>query len=103
MSDLSFVQYDTAPSIFGTLTNITKEDLEAANEIRFQMRLENKLAFKVDGVATVEDADELVVRYDWDELDLSMPGEYITRWQIEFANGAIEHTEPENTLTVDPA
>lgn len=101
MSDLTFTQYDTAPSVYGTLSNITQVELEDATEIRFQMRLAHKAAFKVDAVASIEDAASLQVRYDWAAGDLSTPGEYIVRWKITFQDGTKEHTEPENTLTVE--
>jgi hypothetical protein len=32
-----------------------------------------------------------------------MPGDFVSRWRVVFPGGRIEHTEPENTITVDPA
>jgi len=100
MSDITLVQYDTAPSLYGTLSNITAEELAAAISIRFQMRRNNTLGLQVDALAAV--ASGSVVRYDWDENDLSMPGEYTARWQITRADGTIQHSEPENTITISP-
>ena len=100
MSDITLVQYDTAPSIYGTLTNITQVDLEAATSLKFQMRLTTSEAFKVNADAVIDDAPSLVVRYDWGPLDLSMPGEYTARWQVTRADGTIQHSEPENTITI---
>lgn len=101
MSDLELTQYDTAPSIYGTLTNILQADLEAATSIKFQMRRVNSEAWKVNGDAVIDDAPTLVVRYDWAENDLSMPGDYQVRWSVTRADGTIQHTEPENTVTIN--
>lgn len=100
MSDMTFVQYDTAPSVYGTLSNITQGDLEAATSIKFQMRRINSESFHVNAAALIDDAPSLVVRYDWADNDLSMPGEYTARWEIVRLDGTIQHSEPENTITV---
>lgn len=106
MSDLSFTASDTAPTIFGALTNTdgTPMDLTDATEVRFQMRPVGTFAYTVDGEADiVAPATAGSVSYDWSAGDLGAPGEYAARWQITWSDGTIQHTEPENTITVDPA
>ena len=102
MSDLSFVAGDTAPSITGTLTNISEADLATA-DVRFQMRLTWEGRYRVDGEAIVVDAAAKTVRYDWAAGDLDDPGEYVSRWRIVFADETQEHTLPANSITVEPA
>ena len=104
MSDLNFVQNDTAPSIFGTLTVLgTPVDLTGAQGVRFQMRNVSSGRYTVDAPATVVTAAAGAVRYDLEDEDLRQPGAFIARWQVTFSDGSVQHSEPENTITVDPA
>lgn len=106
MSDLSFTASDTAPTIFGALTNTdgTALDLTDATGVRFQMRPAGTFAYTVDGVADIgSPATAGSVSYNWAAGDLAVPGEYVARWQITWSDGSIQHSEPENTITVDPA
>ena len=102
MSDLTFVAYDTAPSVYGSLViDGVPLDLTGAT-VRCQMRLTSDRRFKVDGAAVVLSPTAGTVRYDWGPDDLSTAGEYILRWEVTFGDGSIQHSEPENTITVDP-
>lgn len=103
MSDLTFVQSDDAPSVFGTLAiNGVVLNLAGAT-VRFQMRLATDRRFSVDAAATVVTPSAGAVRYDWAVGDLAVAGDYIARWRVTFADGTVQHTEPENTITIDPA
>ena len=102
MSDLELVQGDTAPSVFGALTNTdgTAKDLTGCT-VRFQMRSAIDRRFAVNAIAVVVGSPTLGdVRYDWQAGDLAEVGDYLTRWQITYSDNTIEHTDPENTLTV---
>lgn len=103
MADVTLVQGDTGPSINGALKLTATQlplDLTNAAEIRFQMRQDNDRHYTVDEVAVVVDAEDGTVRYDWADGDLSVFGEYICQWQIEWSDGTFQTTEPPNTLTV---
>lgn len=102
MSELSFVAGDTQPSITGTLTNITEEELGAAT-VRFQMRLTTEYRYRVDAAAVVVSAAARTVRYDWAVGDLDEPGDYVSRWLVTFADTTTEHSLPANTITVENA
>jgi hypothetical protein len=104
MADLTFVQSDTAPSISGTLTDSagTAIDLTGAS-VRFQMRLSTEYRYLVDAVATIVAPTLGTVRYDWVAGDLVTAGNYLARWQITFPDTTVQHTEPENTITVGAA
>jgi len=102
MSDLTFVQRDTAPSIFGALKiNDVAVNLAGAS-VKFQMRPVADLRFTVDASAVVVSAPAGTVRYDWKAGDLSKPGEYVCRWRVTFSDNTVQHSEPENTITIDP-
>ena len=104
MSDITFVADDTGPSLTGTLTNAdgTPFDLTSAASVRFQMRLLADRRWLVNAVATIVDAAAGTVRYDWQAGDLATPGEMSSRWFITFTDTTTEHTDPENTITVEP-
>ena len=103
MADATFVQGDTQPSLYGTLTvSGTALDLTGAT-VKFQMRLANDYRYLVDAAAAVVSPTAGTVRYDWSDGDLATPGDYIARWEVVFADSTVQHSEPENTITVDPA
>lgn len=101
MSDLQLVQGDTAPSVFGHLTNTdgTDKDLTGCT-VRFQMRSAIDRRFAVNAIATIIGMTTGDVRYDWSPGDLAEVGDFLTRWQITYSDNTVEHTDPENTLTV---
>lgn len=105
MSDLTFVAGDGEPSVYGTLTDPVTGlpfDLSGAT-VRFQMRLATDRRFTVDAIASVTGLSTAgTVRYDWNEGDLDTAGDYVARWQVTFADGSIQHTDPSNTITVAP-
>src|SRR5678815_1579448 len=102
MSDVTFVQGDTAPFLTGQILKAdgTARDLTSADEIRLQMRKEDDQQYTVDAVADVVTAAGGRVQYEWGDNDLSVPGEYITQWEIHWSDGKIQTTQPPNTLTV---
>ena len=103
MADVTLVQGDTAPSLNGALKRATTQeplDLTNATAVRFQMRHDNDRHYTVDEEAVVVDAEGGLVRYDWTDGDLSVFGEYICQWEITWAAGPVQTTEPVNTITV---
>jgi len=101
MSDLTFVAGDDAPAIYGTLAiDGVVIDLTGAT-VKFQMRPVTDRRFVIDSAAAVVTPTAGAVRYDWLTGDLATPGEYVSRWEITFADTSVQHSEPENTITVD--
>jgi hypothetical protein len=102
MSDLTLVQGDSAPTIFGTVLKPdgTAKDLSSVTEVKFQMRKADDRRYTVDAEAEVVDAATGRVSYDWEANDLSVAGEYIGQWQLTFADGKVQTTTPANTITV---
>lgn len=105
MSDLTFVQSDTAPSVYGTVTTVAPGDLSTVASARFQMRPSGTFRHTVDAPAVIvsSSALSLSLRYDWAAGDLDTPGDYIMRWQLTYSDTSVQHTEPENTITVEAA
>lgn len=104
MSDLTFIAGDTGPAVFGTLAiGGTAVDLTTADEVRFQMRRVGEFRFAVDAVATILVPAAGTVMYSWSAGDLAVAGDYVSRWEITFNDTSVQHTEPENTITVEAA
>lgn len=103
MSDVEFTQGDTAPPITGALKHDdgTVWDLTDIDEVRFQMRKADDKRYTVDAEAEVVGSPTLGnVRYEWEDNDLSVPGEYLGQWQLLYVDGRIQTTTPPNTITV---
>lgn len=100
MSDLQFTQYDTGPSLFGTLTVAGQAVDLTGCTVKLQMRLETESRVRVEGDAVVVDADTGSVRYDWAEGDLAMVGDYAVRWLITYPDQTKQHSDPANSITV---
>ena len=103
MADVTLVQGDTRPSLTGALKITSSQDaldLTTATEVRFQMRQHNDRRYTVDQPALVINAAGGLVRYDWDEGDLAVAGEYICQWEVTWNDSTVQTTEPPNTITV---
>lgn len=103
MSDVTFYQDDTGPSLSGTLANSDGTPVNLASAtVRFQMRRTDDLRYTVDAPAAIVSAGAGTVRYDWADGDLATAGEYVSVWQITYSGGPVIHSAT-NTITVDPA
>ena len=102
MADATFVQGDTQPSLYGTLTTSAGAVNLTGASVKLQMRLANDYRYLVDAAAVVVSPTAGTVRYDWATGDLDVPGDYIARWFITFSDLTVQHSDPENTITVDP-
>lgn len=102
MSDLTIVSSSDAPSLVGALTQPNGDpfDLTQADEVWFEMRLVIDRRLKVDAQAVITGAAAGAVRYDWAAADLDTPGEYQSRWRIEWSDGTTQFTTPADTITV---
>lgn len=105
MADISYVLGDTAPSVFGTLTDSNGDPFNLTGAtVRFQMRESIDRRFSVSSPATIVGAATAgEVRYDWQDGDLYMAGDFVTHWLVTFADNSVEHSFPANTITVTPA
>lgn len=87
MADAVFVQGDTAPPVIGQIlkSDGTPRDLDDVAEVRFQMRRSAGSKYTVDVPATVTDATNGWVQYEWAANDLAVAaGDYIAQWQLTY-------------------
>lgn len=101
--ELVFVQGDTAPDL-GAVLHVkgdptTPIPLSGAT-VRFQMRKDNDRAFTVDAVATIVDADEGEVLYQWGANDLAVSGDYQVQWEVTFPDLRVQTTATPNVIRV---
>lgn len=93
---LTFVEGDTGPPVNGTIVltgTTTPVDLTGAT-VKFQMRKENDRRYQVDGAASLVTPSLGTVTYTWAANDLANPGTYLAQWEITFAGGVKQTTDP---------
>lgn len=100
MTDLQMIENDTAPSVFGHITDDNGDVDLTGCTVRFQMREDIDNRYAVDAVAVIVTAGEGQVRYDWAAGDANLIGNFDVRWRILFPDGSIEHTDPQGTIQV---
>jgi hypothetical protein len=97
---LKFEQGVTSPPI----TSVIEIDDDAQNltgsTILFRLRPFGSPVFKVNASATIVDAPEGVVKYDWATNDLDTSGDYWYSWHITLPSGKVQKT-PELPLIVN--
>ena len=100
---LTFTQGDTGPDVNGVIhaegDPSSPTDLTDAT-VRFQMRLPEGKVYKVNAVASIDDAVNGVVSYEWGPNDLSRPETYEAQFEVTFPGGKVQTTYPPVELTV---
>jgi hypothetical protein len=103
VAEAVFVQGDTAPPVVGQIlkSDQTARDLADVLEVRFQMRRSAGAKYTVDAVATITDAANGWVQYDWAANDLSVAGgDYIAQWQLTYEGDALTNSGGTWTVAV---
>ena len=96
----TWVQGDTEPAITATLNRAGAAEALGAASVKFQMRKSDDKQYTVNAAATVVDAALGKVKYVWGSSDLNVPGEYLVQFEVTFASGRIETSDPPNTIIV---
>lgn len=90
MADFTIKQEDTSPTIKAILK---KRNGDAVNltdaSVRFHLST-RALEILIDSVATILDAPNGTVKYDWAIGDTDEPGEYFAEWEVAFSDGTVE-------------
>lgn len=89
-------QNDTSPYMLATLkdANEAAVDITAAS-VRFHMRPVGSTTVTVDAAAVIVDAENGIVRYEWDAADTDTVGSYQAEFEVTYLEGDIE-TFPNN-------
>lgn len=84
-------QNDTSPSLQATLKDGSGNavDLTSAT-VRFHMRQIGSTTAKIDAAATISDADNGVVYYQWSASDTDTLGSFEAEFEVTFSGGEIE-------------
>lgn len=84
-------QNDTSPSLGAQLLDGSKQiiDLTGAS-VRFHMKIAGGSAVAVDGAATVSNAAEGRVQYEWAAGDTTTAANYQGEFEVTYPNGTVE-------------
>lgn len=102
MTEATWVQGDTEPPITAILQR-NGDAVGTISSVKFQMRKDDDRSYTVNAAASViDDSDPtgIAVKYLWGASDLNVPGDYHVQWEVTYASGRIETTDPPNTITV---
>lgn len=87
--DFNLKKGDTSPAIDHKITKGDTEepvDLRNASTVSFQMATLNGETI-VDSVASIKDAENGDVQYEWADGDTDSSGFYLAEWEVEFDDG----------------
>lgn len=89
--DFTLAQGDRLPSITATLIDASGVAVNLTGlSVTFKMRLSDESRPAITGGATITDAINGKVRYDWASGDTDTPGLYLVTWAVTFAGPKIE-------------
>lgn len=97
MNEFTIKTGDTRPSIEAQLLDEQNQprDLTSINYVRFHMERVDDGETIIDTDATVLDADDGTVVYEWSAGDTDVAGRYDAEFEVEYAGGDVE-TFPNN-------
>lgn len=82
MADFSMKAYDRLPSLMAVLSDKNGPVNLTGATVMFIMRPEGGGAVKVNTAATIVDATQGIVRYDWATGDTTTPGVYEGEFEV---------------------
>lgn len=89
--DIELVAGDSAPLLEATLkSGGSATDLSNASSVQFYMRETGAASLKVNATATIVDAANGKVSYDWASGDLDTPGLYRAEFEVSWNDGDTE-------------
>jgi hypothetical protein len=93
-------QGDTLPAIAATLAGADGDPANLTGAgVRFLMREKSSGTVLVAAAATVVDAANGTVRYDWATGDTDTIGKHQAEWEVTFSGGAVQ-TFPNTDYTI---
>lgn len=104
MADFSIKRGDSEPAIKAQLQDDEGNavDLSNADSVSFHMKDPRASTVKVDAAASITDAPNGEVQYDWadDGSDTDEPGEYDAEFEVSWSGGGTETFPNDGFLTV---
>lgn len=83
-------QNDTSPSILATLKDANDTPINlTASSVRMHMK-DIEGTIKIDSAVEVINAQNGVIRYDWQAADTDTPGTFYVEFEVTYTDGAIE-------------
>ena len=101
--EATFVQGDTAPAITAQIhdaENVTIPLNLTGSTVKFQMRKPDDRKYTVDSLATVTNASQGLVSYQWAANDLAVPGEYDVQWEVTYSDLRVQTTYAPNRILI---
>lgn len=84
-------QNDTSPAMLATLQDANAVAVNVVGaSVKFHMRAIGSNQTKVNAAATIVNADNGEVRYNWTASDTNTVGSYQAEFQVTYADGTIE-------------
>ncbi len=84
-------QNDTSPALQATLKDSNDAAIDLSNAVvKFHMRKVGAITPKIDHTATISDADNGVVYYQWRNTDTDTIGSFEAEFEVTFVGGEIE-------------
>lgn len=91
MATFFLKQNDTSPSIQATLTDASGAAVNIAGaSVRFHMKNMTNSGVIVDRAATVVNAANGIVRYDWLAADTQKTGMFLCEFEVTYSDSSIE-------------
>jgi hypothetical protein len=97
------VESDTAPTVFGTITETeTGDPLDLSGAtVYFQLREESSRRFRINALCSVISPTAGTVSYTLQSGDLDFTGECLARFLVVYSDQRRQHTVPSIEVTVE--
>lgn len=89
--DFAIKKGDTNPALKARLKDVNGRNVDiTGSNVDFHMRPEGENEKKIQAVATITNAQNGEVEYDWEVGDTDDPGRYEAEFQVNYSNGDVE-------------
>jgi hypothetical protein len=98
---LTLVVGNTYPILNGTITDATGVAVNLTSaSVKFQLRESSDYTFTINAACTIVNAALGQVSYTLAANDLNRPGTYLACFQVTYAGGQVQTTDPPVTIVV---
>jgi hypothetical protein len=101
MTEIERKRNDTTPMTGVLKENDSPADLTQASSVSFYMKQDADSELKAGGMATIVDAENGKVRYEFSADEVDESGYFLAEWEVEYADSTL-HTFPnDGYLTIE--